>query len=112
MPRGSRRWPAACSGIALAIWSPTIIGALSVFYALLGVSLFVPVVAGLPHARAGTPEALASIAAGIVVDIAVRMATDGRGVGAASPEILGLVAAAAGFALVAVGRARQERRLV
>jgi SSS family solute:Na+ symporter len=90
-------------GVALAIVSPTVIGALSIFYSLLGVSLFVPVVAGLYVRRAGTPEALAAIAGGVVVLMAVRLATDGRGFGAFSPPLLGLigsaVAAAAAFVL-------------
>src|SRR4029453_13646834 len=51
--------------VALAIVSPTIIGVIGIFYGLLGVSLFVPVLAGLYARRAGTPEALASIFAGI-----------------------------------------------
>jgi SSS family solute:Na+ symporter len=80
-----------------------VIGALSIFYSLLGVSLFVPVVAGLYVRRAGTPEALAAIAGGVVVLMAVRLATDGRGFGAFSPPLLGLigsaVAAAAAFVL-------------
>lgn len=96
-------------GIALAVVSSTIIGALSVFYALLGVSLFVPVVAGLHLRRAGAPESLASIGAGIVVDLAVRLATGGRGLGPASPEMFGLAAAAAGFGIVAIARRRWSR---
>jgi len=94
-------------GIALAMVSSTIIGALSVFYALLGVSLFVPVVAGLHMRRAGTPEALASIAAGIVVSLAVRLAFGGTGVGAVSPEMFGLAAAAVGFLFVGIARSRR-----
>ena len=97
-------------GMAIAIWSPTIIDALSLFYALLGVCLFVPVVAGLLTRQAGTPEALAAIAAGVVVDIAVRLATGGRGFWLATPELCGLVAATMGFAMVAVGRARLAMR--
>jgi SSS family solute:Na+ symporter len=93
-------------GMAIAIWSPTIIGALSLFYALLGVCLFVPIIAGFHARRAGAPEALASIAAGIVTDVAVRLMTDGRGIGVASPELIGLVAAAAAFVMVGVGKAR------
>lgn len=91
-------------GMAIAIWSPTIIGALSLFYALLGVCLFVPIVAGLHRRQAGAPEAVASIAAGIVVDIAVRLASGGRGIGPASAELIGLAASAVGF--LAVARAR------
>ena len=91
-------------GLALAIFSSSIIDALSVFYALLGVSLFVPIVAGLTTRRAGTPEVLAAIAAGIAVDVTVRLATAGHGFGFVTPELCGLIAAGTGFAIVAVAR--------
>ena len=87
-------------GVLLAIVSPTVIDALSIFYSLLGVSLFVPVVAGLYSRRAGTPEALAAIAGGVCVMLAVRFATDDRGYGPISPVLAGLIASAAGCGLV------------
>jgi Na+(H+)/acetate symporter ActP len=68
------------AAVALAIVSPTIIGVIGIFYGLLGVSLFVPILAGLYSRRAGTPEALASIFAGISTMIAVQFVTSGRGV--------------------------------
>ena len=91
---------AGALGVGLAIVSPTVIGALSVFYVLLGVSLFVPVVAGLYLRRAGTPEALAAIAAGVAVMLAVQLATGGRGFGVVTPALAGLIASAAGCLLV------------
>jgi hypothetical protein len=54
----------------------------------------VPVVAGLYVRRAGTPEALAAIAGGVSVMLAVRFATDGRGFGVLSPALAGLLASA------------------
>jgi SSS family solute:Na+ symporter len=93
-------------GVLLAIVSPTVIGALSIFYSLLGVSLFVPVVAGLYVRRAGTPEALAAIAGGVAVMLAVRFATDGRGFGLVSPALAGLVASAAAAGAVLALRRR------
>jgi SSS family solute:Na+ symporter len=93
-------------GMGIAIWSPTIIGALSLFYALLGVCLFVPIVAGLHSRRAGTPEALSAIGAGVFTDVALRLMTGGRGIGAASPELIGLAVAALAFAVVSIGRVR------
>jgi SSS family solute:Na+ symporter len=60
-------------GIALAIVLPSVIGSLSIFYSLLGVSLFVPIVAGLYTRRPGVPEAMAAIAGGVVVAIALRL---------------------------------------
>ena len=52
-------------GVLLAIQLETIVGALSIFYSLLGVAFFVPVIGGLFAPRAGATEALASMAAGI-----------------------------------------------
>ena len=43
----------------------TVIDALTIFYTLLGVSLFVPMMAGLYDRRAGAVSALASAAAGV-----------------------------------------------
>jgi SSS family solute:Na+ symporter len=60
-------------GVALAIVLPSVIGSLSVFYSLLGVSLFVPVVAGLYTRRPGVPEAMAAICGGVVVAIVLRL---------------------------------------
>jgi SSS family solute:Na+ symporter len=91
-------------GIGLAMAASTIVGVLSVFYTLMSVSLFVPVVAGLYLARAGTPEALAAIAGGVSVTAAVYLATAGTGIGPLSPALLGLLAAAVGCAVVMVWR--------
>ncbi len=96
------------AGVLLAIFSPTIIAALSVFYALLGVTLFVPVVAGLHLRRTGAPEAIASVAAGTAVAVTFRFAGIAR-IGVVTPELAGILAAAAGFALVAIGYKRGAR---
>lgn len=96
-------------GVLLALVSPTVIGALSIFYVLLSVSLFVPVVAGLYFKRAGTPEALAAIAAGVVLMLATYLATGGRGFGPLSPALAGLFAASLACALVAIGRRAYHR---
>ncbi len=61
-------------GVLLAIVLPSVISSLTVFYSLLGVTLFVPVVAGLYTQRPGTPEALAAIAAGVAGVVAARLA--------------------------------------
>lgn len=61
----------AIGGACLALVLPTVTDALRIFYALLGVSLLVPVVGGL-YTRAGSAPALVSIAAGIAALLAVR----------------------------------------
>jgi len=92
--------------VALAIVSPTIIGVIGVFYGLLGVSLFVPILAGLYLGRAGTPEALASIACGVATMAAIHLATAGRGIAGMTPALAGLAAAALGFLVVFLSRLR------
>jgi SSS family solute:Na+ symporter len=92
-------------GVLLAVVSPSVIGALSIFYTLLGVCLFVPMIAGLYVRRAGTPEALAAIAGGVSVVLAVHLGTGGRGLGPVSPALAGLLASA-----VACGGALALRR--
>jgi SSS family solute:Na+ symporter len=94
------------AGALLAIQLETIKGALTVFYSVIGVSLFVPVVAGLAGRRGGRPEALASVAAGIATLLSVHLATDGIGYGIFNPSLIGLMAATIGFVLVYLARGR------
>ena len=89
-------------GVLLAVLLGSVVTALAIFYSLLGVSLFVPVIGGLFTRRAGTASAFASIAAGVGVLLAVHVATAGRGFGVLGPNVLGLVAAAAAYFAVAV----------
>jgi SSS family solute:Na+ symporter len=92
--------------VALAIVSPTIIGVIGVFYGLLGVSLFVPILAGLYVRRAGTPEALASIGCGVSTMVGVHFTTGGAGIFGLTPALAGLSAASAGFLAVFISRSR------
>jgi SSS family solute:Na+ symporter len=92
--------------IALAIVSPTIIGVIGVFYGLLGVSLFVPILAGFYVGRAGTPEAMASMLSGVATMVAVQFTTAGRGIFGLTPALAGLAAASLGFLVVFISRSR------
>jgi solute:Na+ symporter, SSS family len=81
-------------GVILAIQLETIVQALRIFYSLLSVSLFVPVIGGLFLPRAGAPEALASTVAGICTLLVATYTGDGTGFGLLNPDILGLLASA------------------
>jgi SSS family solute:Na+ symporter len=94
------------AGVVLAIQLETVVGALSIFYSLLGAALFVPVIGGLYTRRAATAEALASIAAGVGTLLVVHVATGGRGFGVWNPNLLGLAAAALAFFLTLLVRRR------
>jgi SSS family solute:Na+ symporter len=88
-------------GVLLAIVIPTVVAALTIFYSLLAVSLFVPVVGGLYSRRAGTPEALASIAAGVLTLLGIRFFLAAQ-YPWLDPTLTGIIAAAiAYFAVMA-----------
>ncbi len=93
-------------GVLLAIVLPSVIGSLSVFYSLLSVSLFVPVVAGLHSRRAGTPEALAAIGAGVAALVGARLAPPLPGIW--TPNTLGLIASALIFGILLFARTRSS----
>lgn len=99
------------AGIALALVAETIIGTLSFFYSVLGVCLFVPVLAGLFVRRFHAMEALAAIAGGLVVMLALQLTAGGAGVGGITPALAGVltsvVVGMATYALHARLRAEQ-----
>ena len=87
-------------GVLLAIVIPSIIASLTVFYAVLSVSLFVPVAAGLHSRRPGVLEALAGIAAGIAVWLGARLADLTEASRLLDPTLLGIIGSGGAFALV------------
>jgi len=93
-------------GVALAVQLPTVIGALSIFYTLLGVSLFVPVVAGLYVKRAGSPEALAAIIGGVSFVLAMQVSGKAGTAVWTNPNVGGLTLAAVGLLVMMVVRRR------
>jgi SSS family solute:Na+ symporter len=83
-------------GVLLAIVLSTVVAALAIFYSLLAATLFVPVIGGLYTRRAGSREALASIAAGMVTLVAVRFFLAAR-YPWLDPTLAGIVAAAIAY---------------
>ena len=81
-------------GTALAIALGSVVSALTIFYTLVGVSLFLPIVAGLYVRRTSAAGALATMAAGVGAALVAHLATAGRGWGTFSPATTGLAAAA------------------
>jgi SSS family solute:Na+ symporter len=92
----------ALGGVLFALWLPTVIDALRIFYALLGVSLLVPVVGGL-YTRAGSVAAMGAIVAGISTLLITRFLLGSRLPGL-DPTLAGLVVAAVVYALVHASR--------
>jgi len=84
-------------GVLLSIYLSTVIGALTIFYSLLGVSLFVPVIGGLISRRAGSSAAMAAIVAGVGTLLVVRFGLAG-GYPWLDPTLAGIITAAVAFA--------------
>ena len=101
------RWTTIVSGafgVALAIVLADVIESLTIFYTLLGVSLFVPILAGLYVPRTTSAAALASIGAGVSGMSIVQVMTGGAGWGLVTPALGGLLAAIAAWVIsLAVG---------
>lgn len=102
---------AGCIGILLAITLPSIIGAVKIFYGIIAVSLFIPVVAGLYSRRVLSLAAMASILAAIAATILTIRFTHNYGMGILSPEAIGIATAALvmlGFRILRPGQARNN----
>jgi SSS family solute:Na+ symporter len=93
----------AVAGVALAFMFSSVIAALDAFYALLTVTLFVPVIAAL-HTRTSAVHGLTAIGCGLPALIAVYLLTDARGYGMVTPALAGILASGVGFAIAKVSR--------
>jgi SSS family solute:Na+ symporter len=96
-------------GVLIAVELESIVGALSIFYSLLSVSLFVPVIAALHTRRAGAPEAIAAIGSGVPALLAVQLLTGGAGYGIWNPTLVGLVVSGVAFVVVLAVRRKRRR---
>ncbi len=91
-------------GVLVALKASTVIGALGIFYSLLSVSLFVPVILGLYVPASDRRHAYAAMVLGVGTLLLVHLSTGGAGYGGIwTPALLGLlVSVAAGTASLLV----------
>ena len=83
-------------GTGLAILAVSMISLLSIFYSLLVVSLFIPILIGLYTRRLGTTEAYASIITGVGLFVIVQFTFDGNRVFGLTPQIIGVIGSTVG----------------
>lgn len=95
-------------GVSFAVVAPSVINNLTIFYTLLSVCLFVPILAGLFVPRVGTFEAMTSIVVGIALTSFVHIQTEGRGYGLFPPALIGIGAGALACAIATVARKRSK----
>ncbi len=93
----------AC-GVGVALVYGSVRAAVSVFYAILTVTLIVPVFGGLYVRSAGQREGLASVLVGVPVLIITHYLSEGQGYGVLSPALAGVAASAMAFGLAHVAR--------
>ena len=97
-------------GVLLALVLPSVIGAISVFYALMAVCLFVPLVAGLYSRLAGVPEAMAACGVGVVTLISVELSGLSDTSALLDSSLIGVLASAAAFIVVGAWRSSKARQ--
>lgn len=95
---------AGAIGIVVAVLEETVLGALRSFYAILTVTLFVPVLGALMLRRTSPAAGLASVACGVATLLVVQLATGGAGIRFVSPTLAGVLAAAAAYGAVSALR--------
>ena len=88
------------AGVGIALVAAGVVSALSIFYTIMGVSLFVPIVAGLYVARATSIDALAAIVAGIGIVGGWRIFLNGAAINGVTPAMGGLAGAIVAFLIV------------
>lgn len=80
-------------GVILAAILPDIISALTIFYSILSVALFVPLIAGLYSKRPTAAGALMTIIGSVSIMVAIHFLTAGKGYFSLSPATWGIGAA-------------------
>jgi SSS family solute:Na+ symporter len=83
------------AGVALAIVAESVIGVLSVFYTLLGVCLFVPVLEGLYVRRVKPRAMLWALGAGVALTLLVHFGAPSRRLGPLPSSLVGIATVAA-----------------
>jgi SSS family solute:Na+ symporter len=92
----------AIIGFLLTFLLDSVLSALTLFYQLMIVTLFAPILGGLFLPRAGRWGALAAMLVGVATLVTVHVATGGAGYGWAAPHFLGLLASGLTYLVLAV----------
>ena len=83
-------------GVLLAIELASIIAALQIFYTLMAVALFAPLLVGLYSRRPTARRAMVTIIASVIVTLFTQFMTGGAGIWILPPSLIGI---AAGFVI-------------
>ena len=92
----------ALAGFALTFVLDSVGSALTLFYQLMVVTLFAPILGGLFLPRASRWSALAAMLVGVATLVTTHLATGGAGYGWAAPHFLGLITSGLTYLILAV----------
>ena len=98
---------AGALGVIVAIIAADVVNALSIFYTLMAVGLFVPILAGLFTTRPSAAGALAAILTGVVIVAGLQIGHGGATVHGVTPAMLGLLGAFGAYIVAAAFDGRQ-----
>jgi SSS family solute:Na+ symporter len=101
---------AGALGVLVAIVAEDVIDALTIFYTLMAVGLFVPILAGLFTVRPSPAGALSAIVLGVVIVGGLQLFNRGAGVAGFTPAMLGLAGALVAYVVVAAATAPAPER--
>jgi SSS family solute:Na+ symporter len=96
-------------GVLVAIVAEDVVDALSIFYTLMAVGLFVPIIAGLFTRRPNAVAAMAAILVGVMIVVAVQFTLGAAGWKGFTPAMLGLLGALSAYLLVGAASAGGAR---
>jgi SSS family solute:Na+ symporter len=91
-------------GVGVALAAASIVTVLTIFYTLMVVGIFVPIISGLYIRRAGSAEAMGAIVAGVSAVALQRFVFGGVPLLGFTPPMAGLAAAFVTFAMVLIFR--------
>jgi SSS family solute:Na+ symporter len=103
------RWAAfsgAILSVLLALVLPSIIGALTIFYSLIAVCVFVPVVGGLFSQHPSSLEALAAGVVGLTTFLSAQFLITNTNSTLLQPHLIALLASGATFAGISIWRSK------
>lgn len=97
-------------GIGVALAAESVITALTIFYTLMAVGLFVPIISGLFIRRAGSTEAMAAIVTGVGTVVVRQFIYGGAKLYGFTPAMAGLTVAVVVFAVVLTFRGQRPEK--
>jgi SSS family solute:Na+ symporter len=89
-------------GFGLTFVYTSVVGALTLFYSLMVVTLFAPILGGLFFPQAGRWAALAAMVVGVATLLVTSVVTGGAGYGWVTPPFLGLVTSGFTYLILAI----------